>query len=224
MKMLIKALLLLPLNISYGQDIACIGNSITASGYYVYIDSMLTEYDVYKYAVVGIAVAVDNKQYKNEEIFQKALNHKAEYVVIMLGSNDWKPYFNGDDNWKNYWESEYCYLINEFEKNSTVLVGTITYRINNVDANSAIDGMNSMIIGVANSHNLKVVNFNSALELNTSYFYADGIHPNEDGKKKLAETAYDVLIKIINGDDDEYWEEVEDYEEQRKTGWFGCQK
>ena len=109
----------------------------------------------------------------------------------------------------------------------TVVFSTITYRIGNDNANLAIDGMNSRIREIANSYHLKVADFNSILGHNADYFNEDGVHPNDGGLWKLSQIAYFALNKLMDSStleiDDEYWEEVEDYEEQRKTGWFGCQ-
>jgi hypothetical protein len=220
-------ILLTLINITFGQNIGFVGNSITHCGYDSYIIEKLPDCTTTKYSIPGIAVAVANKQYKDTSQFQAVLNRKPEYIVVMLGSNDWNAYFNKNEAWKDYWESEYRYLISKLKRKSAVVLGTITYRIGSDNANLAIDGMNSRIREVANSYHLKVADFNSTLGLNTDYFNEDGIHPNDGGLWKLSQTAYYTLKKLMDPPtleiDDEYWNEVEDYEEQRKSGWFGCQ-
>jgi acyl-CoA thioesterase I len=249
------------------QDIACVGNSITANGYPEIIDFWMSQdglnYDVYNFGVPGITVAIDGFNYKNTTEYQDVLNLKPQHVIVMLGSNDWFVYNSQTPAWGEHWENEYRYIIESFNTDSKVFLGTITYRLDNPEANSAIESMNERIRKMAQEYGMVIIDFNSAIGTNSLYFQLDGIHPNADGKRLLAKIAYDILktypiycvdtnwnpdastvdeglefIQTSNcgtertaigtkpielGIDDEYWDVVEDYEDQQKIGWFGCQ-
>lgn len=229
MKKIIPILLLF--SFLFAQDIAFVGNSITQSGYYLHVDSLLvdsmqTNHKTIKFAIPGIAVAVPGNEYKNTTEFQDVLNSKSEYIVIMLGSNDWGWYTSEPPTWGDYWEDEYRNLTDSLMINSKVFLGTITYRIYTPVSNVAIDSMNERIIKIADNYGLDIIDFNSALGTDPTYFYSDGIHPNVKGKQALAIEVYNILKEYLSklSVDDEYWDAVEDYKEQKKIGWFGCQR
>ncbi len=49
------------------------------------------------------------------------------------------------------------------------------------------------------------------------------MHPNADGIQIMAEKVLEHLTFEYLDSDNEYWESVSDYEEQKRMGWFGCQ-
>lgn len=175
------------------QDIAFVGNSITASGYGNKVQKLLTGYTCHNFGVPGIAVAIEGYQYKDTNEYKYVLNLKPQHIVMLLGSHDWKKYSAGSSAWQDYWEDEYRFLANKFRLNSTLFIGTITNHIYDNTANTTIREMNKRIKKVANSRGAVLIDFNSALGNNEDYFLADGIHPNSDGKMKMAQTAYDIL-------------------------------
>lgn len=210
----------------YGQSVDCVGNSITANGYPEIADFWMVqdnyEWRVYNYGVPGITVSIDSFDYINTSAYQDVMNRKSEHIVVMLGANDRNVVSN---HGIADWELDYRLLINNFRSVSErVFLGTITYQIYS-GQNSIIDDLNEVIRQVAEDYNLDIIDFNAAIGTNTDNFLADGVHPSTDGKYKLAKLAFDVLksYPIYElGIDDEYWEAVKDYKEQRKIGWFGC--
>jgi len=227
MRTFIKLVLFLMIEVISSQDIAFIGNSITASGYNEIVESMLRGYNTHNYGVPGISVAINGFQYKDTPEFTKVITLKPQHVVILLGSNDWKVFSAQPPSWGDIWQEEYRYLVAKFKINSTVFLGTIPYHYNDSNSIQPIKDMNKRIRKVANRYSLEVIDFNTAIGWDPTLFKSDGIHPNGDGRKAMAEAAYNVLVnypanKYLNIDS-EYWDDVEDYEEQKKTGWIGCQ-
>lgn len=212
----------------YGQSVDCVGNSITANGYPEITDFWMVQdgYDwrVYNYGVPGITVSIAGFDYINTSAYQEVMNRKSDHIVVMLGANDnSKVAGQGTVDF----EADYRLLINKFRSVSKkVFLGTVTYHAGNSSKNPAIDAINEVVRSVANDYNLRVIDFNTELGTNSDYFVADGVHPNTTGKYRLARLAFNVLrvypLYTPLGIDDEYWESVEEYEQDRKIGWFGC--
>ena len=199
MKLLTKIVLLLSLfSVAFTQDIAFVGNSITASGYYQVVDDLMPRFTAHNFGIPGITVAVAGFDYKSTSEYQLILQLKPQCTVVLLGSNDWQVYSAHTNSWGDIWESEYRFLIDNFGKNSLVFLGTIPYRISSSEANIAIAGMNERIKKVAKEYGLQIIDFNSALGTDPAYFNADGIHPSYEGKLALGYTAYYVLEVTIS--------------------------
>ncbi len=190
-------LILLLFKFLFAQNIACVGNSITDSGYPDIIDTWMEEngfdYDVHNFGVPGASVMLN--AYKTTFEYQKLLTMKPQHIILMLGSNDWGVYAGGSSEWRNEWEVEYRYLVDNFKKKSNIFLGTITFRIDSSDANIPISSMNERIKKVADEFGLEIIDFNAILGTDPVNFLPDGVHPSNEGKIKLARLAYDVLIK-----------------------------
>ena len=88
-----------------------------------------------------------------------------------------------------------------------------------------MDMMNLIINKVANDYGLPIIDFTSSIGTDPANFWEyDGLHPNNRGSELLGIAAYEALVNdFILSVDGEYWEAVEDYKEQKRIGWFGCQ-
>lgn len=226
MKKLISILILI--SVLFPHDIDCVGSSITADGYPETVALWLAQdgydWNVNNYGVQGAGVV--NNPYEETKEFTEVLQRDSEYVVLFLGANDADGFSSQPIEWQDYWELKYRDLIRRFDYGSPkVILGTVLYQIYST-RNSGIDMMNARIKNIANELGLYVIDFNAALNMNPDYFQADGIHPSIDGQYQLAKIAYDYLktlpTNVRLGIEDDYWEAVRDYEEQRKIGWFGC--
>lgn len=178
----------------YGQNIDCVGNSITANGYPEIVDFWMIqdgyEWRVYNYGVPGITVSIDGFDYINTPAYQDVMNRKSEHIVVMLGVNDGGVVAN---HGTVDWEADYRLLINNFRSVSErVFLGTITYQIYS-GQNFVIDDMNKIIRQIAKDYNLDIIDFNVAIGTNPDNFLADGVHPTTEGKYKLARLAFDIL-------------------------------
>ena len=209
----------------YGQSVDCVGNSITASGYPQITNSLMIQdnYDwrVYNYGVPGITVSIAGFDYINTPTYQEVMNRKSEHIVVLLGTGDVDVIAN---HGTFDWEIDFRILIDSLQSVSQkVFLGTIPYKIYSGN-NSVIDNMNTVIIKIAQEKQIPIIDFNTVLGTNPDNFLADGVHPSTDGKQKLANLAFNELTSYPLGIDDEYWEAVEEYEKDRKIGWFGCSK
>jgi len=223
-----KLLLVLLVSFISAQDIACVGNSITANGYPEIVDFWMEqdgyEWNVHNFGVSGAGIIYH--PYKNTQEYQDVWEMNPTHIIIKLGTNDLSGYSTYDDAWKNYWDFEYREIVQKFiYTDHNVILGTIIYRLyTSQEALDVIDIMNEKIRKVAQDYNLHIIDFNSAIGLNPDYFQADGVHPTNEGKYKLARTAYDYFktLPITLGIEDEYWEAVEDYDDQRTSLFNGC--
>ena len=208
-------LILLITSFTLGQTVGCVGNSLTSGGYPQYIDNM---YDVRDYGVTGASLIKDNpKPYWNTQEFVDVINWNPDYVVMLLCTNDIMPlYWNADK-----YENDYNEFVRNF--NGKMIICTIPYWIpkeDKQDFNNNIDEANAIIRAmVLNYYPLKLLDFNSLLQ--PEDYQSDGIHFNASGQMKMAQLVDNKLSTTIAIE--EYWDAVEDYKNQRKSGWFGCQ-
>ncbi len=209
-------LILLLISFSFGQKVACIGNSLTAGCYPQYIDNM---YDVRDYGVSGASLIKGNPMpYWNTQAFVDVINWNPDYVVILLCTNDIMPLYWNADKYEHYY--------NEFVKNfnGKMFIGTIPYWIPKEDKqsfNNNIDEANAIIRTMVLNYYppLTLLDFNSLLQ--PEDYQSDGIHFNASGQMKMAQLVDNELSATLAIE--EYWDAVEDYKNQRKSGWFGCQ-
>ncbi|MFC1785866.1 GDSL-type esterase/lipase family protein [Candidatus Neomarinimicrobiota bacterium] len=202
MKLLTKLILPMLINVSAAQNIAFVGNSITANGYPEIVDLLMEEngydYELHNFGVPGITVSIPNFDYKTTQSYQDILTMRPKYIVVMVGANDWYVYSVQGLSGQNRWEDEYRYLIEHFiNVSERVLIGTLTSNANTSGANDWIPAMNERIRNVAQDYRLEIIDFNSALGTDPVNFIYDGIHPSEEGKYKLAVLAYNTLKKYL---------------------------
>ena len=182
-----KIILLLFVGIITGQSIGFVGNSITADGYGLIVETLMPQYKTYNFGVGGITV----EGYKTTNRYQDVLNTRPNIIVILLGTNDWRYYKNKDILWRDNWHYEYQSLINTFNQWSDVYVGMIPYQVYTTEPDTAIESMNDRIRGMTNKKG--VIDFNYILQKNPDYFKDDGVHPNDDGKTAMAIAVWNAL-------------------------------
>lgn len=178
--------------------VACIGDSITErSGYPQKLQAMLGNgYVVANFGVSGSTV-VNNSTipYMGQSAFERAKAFNPNIVIIMLGTNDANSNISrcGDS-----FEADFSQLIAEFQQlvgkqlvwvvrsppifntnsawNSTVLTNTVLPHVDHI----------------ADRFNLPTIDIYNTFENCTEYF-ADGIHPTDDGSTIIASTIYDAI-------------------------------
>ena len=183
-----------------GIRVACIGNSITEGpgrnhpqSYPLQLQSILgEEFTVKNFGVSGSTLLKNgDKPYWEEDQFEAAKVFKAEVLIIKLGTNDTKP-----QNWK--YKDDF---INDYVELVEMLKPTMgdTPRIficlpvpifqDNWGITTSI--LNHEIIPalseIAEKTGAEIIDLYSALEDKASLF-PDGIHPNAQGNKVMAET------------------------------------
>ena len=181
--------------------VACVGDSITGgTDYPVELWMLLgANYTVGNFGVGGSAVSLDSgKPYMNESVFQEAKEFQPNIVIIMLGANDASP-INAKGN--ESFVEDYVKLVREFQALSTkptiYIVKPPPVFSNGTGLNPEYfaDNVIPSIEEVAKQTDLPVINVYSAL-VNSSNFFPDGVHPNVEGAKLIANEIYKAIETV----------------------------
>ena len=181
--------------------VACVGDSITQYSYYTNkLQTLLgVNYIVGNFGVAGSTVSHDSKiPYSNQTTFKNAIHSNPDIVLIMLGTNDANPEIAYSTE---TFEEDYANLVTAFQdlpnKPHIVVVGSppifataSTYN-NTYLVNTIIPHTNNIAVQM----NLSTVDMYSVFGEHADYF-ADGVHPNDDGSTLIASTMYDTVTSI----------------------------
>lgn len=183
--------------------VACIGNSITygygikgrdSLSYPAQLQDMLgAGYVVHNYGVSGrTLLKKGDYPYWNEKAFQQARDWQPNIVVIMLGTNDTKPW-----NWKYgaAFGTDYRDLLEVFRQlpSHPVIWAALpvpVFKPNRYGIrDSVVKAELPIIRKVAREEHVHLMNLYSALKPYGRYFF-DGVHPNRTGAYYLARAIY----------------------------------
>lgn len=186
--------------------VACIGDSIT-EGYGAEVGksypSQLQEilgnkYEVSNFGISGrTLLSKGDYPYINETIYRKAIDYKADIIIILLGTNDTKP-----QNWRYFSEfmADYKALITSFRATDTKPViyicrpcpapGAGNFGINNKNINEEIRVLDLLV----RQEHLHSIDMYSAL-VNKPELLPDRVHPNTAGAKEMAIAAARAIAK-----------------------------
>lgn len=199
--------------------VACIGDSITYghgvaewtnNSYPVVLQEILGEkYHVANFGSSGACVNPDGDQpYIKRAIYQTALEYDADIIIFMIGTNDAKP-----ENWTNtneFW-TDYVELLSSFcqgEKIPQIYVALCTeaYYTEKSDKSTGLTSFDiqpaiideiaeTVSINAAQSSDLfmREIDIHALSEIHPEWFEADGIHPNNDGAKAIAELVANTI-------------------------------
>jgi lysophospholipase L1-like esterase len=179
--------------------VACIGDSITEGSEYPGDLWMLlgSNYTVGNFGFGGTAVSLDSETpYMKEPVFQDAKDFQPNIVVIMLGANDAYPYLKQDN--ASFIE-DYIKLIASFQtlasKPQIWIVKPPPVFHNGTGLSTPYFEANVIpsIEQVSNKTNLPTIDVYSTLANHSDYF-PDGVHPNSEGSKLIAEEVYKAII------------------------------
>ncbi len=171
--------------------VVCVGDSITeGSGYPHELDRIIgANYEISNFGVGGSTVSLKSgKPYMHQMPFQEAKARLPDIVVIMLGTNDasMASYEHIDS-----FVADYKKLINEFQslpsKPEVWLVKPppiFSDMLGPMDINLE-QGVIPRIEQVADELGLPLINVYAAL-VNRPEFFPDGVHPNSEGAKVIA--------------------------------------
>jgi lysophospholipase L1-like esterase len=187
--------------------IACVGNSITermpkgGDNYVTQLTEMLgSSFEVINLGVSGVTMSKKSSYpFWKEENFKKIFIIKPDIITLMLGTNDAKA-----GNWKRNKE---C-----FQQDAQAMVDTILtisprplfflvipprVRTGRYSMNEqAIAEQIPMLIKVAKKSEVHLIDAYTYMD-STCYF-ADGVHPNLDGHTMLAKIFFEGLINITS--------------------------
>lgn len=201
--------------------VACVGDSITyghgisdweKNNYPVQLQEILgEEYHVANFGSSGTCVNPNGDQpYTSREVYQNSLGYEADILVFMLGTNDAKP-----ENWTDAecFMKDYKELLNSYLTGpkipSKIYVGLCAeaYYTEENDPATGIAGYDIQpaivdeIVTEIEAYfkeypeKIKIIDVHTLTEAHPEWFEKDGIHPNNDGAKAIAETVAEAIQK-----------------------------
>ena len=188
--------------------ILCVGDSITygqgvlgARGRdsYPAILSEITGATTVNYGLCNrTLLSTGNFPYKNEHHYADSLAEKANAVIIMLGSNDSKP---------QYWDKEafieeYTELVRSYREMPTIPVvyvmipPAVFIEQDGTNCDDATVGgeLADAVRQVADELSVTVIDLYSLTAGHPEWF-SDGLHPNAEGNRAIAEKIAEVILK-----------------------------
>ena len=187
--------------------VACIGNSITAGsgldlsnihGYPALLQGLLgKDYMVKNFGVSGRTMLnKGDHPYMKEFAWEDCKHFQPQIAIIKLGTNDSKTY-----NWthKKDFEKDMQQMINELKALDSKPEIYLAYPIRvfqnswTISEEVVSKEIIPIINKVAKKNHLKVIDLHSALD-NSDQVLKDGVHPNKDGAKLMAETVYKEIV------------------------------
>jgi lysophospholipase L1-like esterase len=183
--------------------VACIGDSITQiTTYPTNLQILLgSRYTVQNFGVVGATVLLNtDRPYLEQTEFQDASAFKPNIVIVLLGTNDARSNIYASS--ENF-ESDYKQLISAFQNFSSkpqiLLAIPPPIFDNTLDLISAnlVQGIIPHIQQIARDQDLPTINLYHPLIDHPEYF-PDGVHPNNDGSKIIAEEIFKTIISLNN--------------------------
>ena len=205
-------LLVLRLTCPSQTRIACVGDSITYGAtirdkshdsYPAQLGTMLgRKYSVKNFGASGYTLQEScDRPYTSHKRYKKSLDFKPDVVLIMLGTNDTKPY-----NWisTEAFQDYYLQLIlsyQELPSRPDVILMTPAsvfpenfnpakpYKIRAGVAGEAAKAVREL----AKELGLPFIDIHEVTASHPEFFLQDGVHPNELGAKAIARTVYEAL-------------------------------
>lgn len=205
-------LLVLRLTCPSQTRIACVGDSITYGAtirdkshdsYPAQLGTMLgRKYSVKNFGASGYTLQEScDRPYTSHKRYKKSLDFKPDVVLIMLGTNDTKPY-----NWisTEAFQDDYRQLILSYQelpsKPDVILMTPASvfpenfnpakpYKIRAGVAGEAAKAVREL----AKELGLPFIDIHEVTASHPEFFLQDGVHPNELGAKAIARTVYEAL-------------------------------
>ena len=185
--------------------IACIGDSITYGAgvkgrteqtWEYYLNQILGEdYQVINYGISGRTLQDEGDYpYRADKFYRESLNCSAEIYLIMLGTNDAKPYNWNVERYEREFHS-FCKEYRDLRNHPRVIVmtppqcyadpktGKVGFDINAETIDRCITGI---IKRQAENLKLEVIDLHE-LTQNHEDWFDDGVHPNALGNQMIAE-------------------------------------
>lgn len=198
--------------------VACVGDSITYghgisdwenNNYPAVLQKLLGQkYHVANFGSSGACVNPDGDQpYVSREVYQESLEYDADIIVFMLGTNDSKS-----ENWTDIeaFMEDYIALLGTYmegEDAPKVYHGLCAEAFYTEDADgefgiakydiqpAIVDEIAETIelYALTSGFAMEVIDIHSLTEAHPEWFETDGIHPNNDGARAIAEAVAEVI-------------------------------
>jgi acyl-CoA thioesterase I len=179
--------------------VACVGDSITEITSYVSMlqAKMNQTSTIGNFGKSGATVSLSSVEpYLLENISKAAQVFQPNIVIILLGTNDARqdvyPYIDT-------FVSDYKLLISKFqalESNPKIYLALPPPIFNNtigISTSHLADEVIPRIRQVANETGLPLIDIYTPM-LNHPEYFVDGVHPNDDGARVIAETVYRGIL------------------------------
>lgn len=200
--------------------VACVGDSITyghgitgwaENNYPAQLQKLLgDDYHVANFGSSGACVNPEGDQpYISREVYQNGLDYEADVLVFMLGTNDAKPenWTNVEDFMKDYKELLDSYLTG-VNPPSKIYVGLCAeaYYTKEHDPATGIAGYDiqpAIVDEIAAEltayfeqyeATVTIIDIHGLTEAHPEWFAKDGIHPNNDGARAMAELVSEYIL------------------------------
>lgn len=187
--------------------VACIGNSITAGfglqqpekeAWPAVLSDMLTKaygentYEVKNFGISARTLLMKGDMpWMKEPFFKDVLNYNPQIVFIKLGTNDTKSHnWKYGDEFQKDLETLIIILQSQPAKPKIILCNPITIYENNWDIRDEIltDSIIPIIKSISETYHLQLIDLHTNMAKNL--YLPDGVHPNKDGSKIIAETIF----------------------------------
>ena len=198
--------------------VACVGDSITyghsVSGwsknqYPAVLQELLGDsYHVANFGVSGACVnKKGNKPYISRTVYEESIKYDADILVLMLGSNDSKP-----KNWIDMetFLEQYGELLDTYlkENNSPKVYIGICAKAYYADGNTKgkarynirpeiVDQIAAALKQKYEKEDVVIVDIHNLTAGHPEWFEKDGVHPNKDGAKAIADEFADAILKTF---------------------------
>ena len=180
--------------------VACVGDSLTQSTAYPYdlwMQLGKENYFVRNFGVGSTTVSLDSETpYMNTTAFQDALEFQPQIVIIMLGTNDAQPSLH---IYNASFVDDYMKLIDAFQRlpsDPEIWIALPPPIFSDQGGKMSPEYFRNTVIPlieqVANEADLPLIDVYSALVGYSDYF-PDGVHPNIQGAKLIADEIYRAL-------------------------------
>lgn len=183
-----------------GTKVVCVGDSITygqgvmgsrKTDTFTAILSELTGYTVKNYGLSNrTLLSTGNFPYTEEDFFASSQAENADIYVIMLGSNDSKPQFwNKEQFTEEYREFIKTYLDLECAPTVYVMIPPaifIEQDGGNCDDATVGSELAECVRSLGEELGVEVIDLYSLTEGHSEWF-SDGLHPNAEGNRAIAE-------------------------------------
>lgn len=204
--------------------VACVGDSITAGGYWKLIKDYMpkNDYQIHGFGVsgtTGLVAGLDGWPevrpfaYVNQPAHQEAKDSNADVYVIMLGTNDSKE-MNArkirEDGGAQY-KADMIAQVKEYQSLDSkpqvfIALPPVSYRseVPETEWNMRNTNIENLIIpilkSVAEETGAIVIDTHEATKGKSSAF-SDGVHPNEEGQAILAKTVAEGILAANKSSD-----------------------
>lgn len=183
-------------SITYGQGV--LGSRDTDTYPAILAELLGDEYQTLNYGLCNrTLLSSGNMPYINEDFATESLVQDAEIVIIMLGTNDSKP-----DNWNaEQYEKEYIEFVKKYQNLESapevyIMLPPQVFREpeDTGDCNNTVltEEVIPAIERVADATGVKLIDLYSVTEGHADW-YSDGLHPNADGNKAIAQAIYEQI-------------------------------